>query len=50
MEAVGDHIRQEEFDMFTGIRNNLSSDETEQLASQFKAAKAEAQQKMGTAK
>jgi hemerythrin superfamily protein len=50
MEAVGDHIRQEEFDMFTAIRNNLSSDETEQLASQFKAAKAEAQQKMGTAK
>lgn len=50
MDAVGDHIRQEEFDMFTAIRNNLSSDESEQLASQFKAAKAESQKKMGTAK
>jgi len=48
MEAVGDHIRQEEFDMFTAIRNNLSDAETEQLATEFKAAKSQIQQKMGT--
>ncbi|PSM49489.1 DNA nickase [Chroococcidiopsis sp. CCALA 051] len=47
MDAVGDHIRQEEFDMFTAIRNNLSSDQSEQMASDFKAAKAKAQQEMG---
>lgn len=49
MSDVGDHIRQEESTMFAAIRNNLSSDESEQLASQFKAAKAEIQKKMGTA-
>lgn len=49
MDKVGDHIRQEEFDMFTAIRNNLSDSESEQLASEFKSAKAQAQQKMGTA-
>ncbi|MBD2430796.1 MULTISPECIES: hemerythrin domain-containing protein [Fischerella] len=44
MDAVGDHIRQEESTMFAAIRNNLSSDESEQLASQFKAAKQKIQQ------
>ena len=47
MDAVGDHIRQEESTMFAAIRNNMSSDESEQLATQFKQAKAQIQQKMG---
>ena len=47
MGEVGDHIRQEEFDMFTAIQNNMSSDQSEQLSSQFKEAKAQSQQKMG---
>lgn len=50
MDAVGDHIRQEEFDMFTAIRNNMSSDQSEQLATEFKAAKTQIQQKMGVVK
>ncbi|MER3494502.1 MAG: DNA nickase [Mastigocladus sp. ERB_26_2] len=44
MDAVGDHIRQEESTMFAAIRNNLSSDESEQLATQFKAAKQKIQE------
>lgn len=47
MDAVGDHIRQEESTMFAAIRNNMNSDQSEQLATQFKAAKAEIQKKMG---
>ncbi|MCC5607818.1 hemerythrin domain-containing protein [Nostoc sp. CHAB 5834] len=47
MEAVGDHIRQEESTMFAAIRNNLSSDQSEQLATEFKAAKTRIQQKLG---
>lgn len=47
MGAVGDHIRQEESTMFAAIRNNMSSDESEQLSTQFKQAKAQIQQKMG---
>ncbi|MBD0262431.1 MAG: hemerythrin domain-containing protein [Tolypothrix sp. Co-bin9] len=39
MDAVGDHIRQEESTMFAAIRNNLSTQESEQLSTQFKAAK-----------
>jgi hemerythrin superfamily protein len=46
MNAVGDHIRQEETTMFAAIRNNLSSEQSEQLATKFKAAKSEEQQKM----
>jgi hemerythrin superfamily protein len=46
MDAVGDHMRQEESTMFAAIRNNLSSDQSEQLATKFKAAKSEVQQKM----
>lgn len=49
MDAVGDHIRQEEFDMFTAIRNNLSDEQSEQLASEFKAAKSQSQQQMASA-
>lgn len=47
MEAVGDHIRQEESTMFAAIRNNLSSDQSEQLATEFKAAKTRIQEKLG---
>ena len=47
MDAVGDHIRQEESTMFAAIRNNLSSDQSEQLATEFKAAKTRIQQKLG---
>ncbi|MCP6757505.1 MAG: hemerythrin domain-containing protein [Fischerella sp. CENA71] len=45
MDVVGDHIRQEESTMFAAIRNNLSSNESEQLATQFKAAKQRIQEK-----
>ncbi len=47
MDAVGDHIRQEESTMFAAIRNNLSSDQTEQMATQFKAAKSKIQERLG---
>lgn len=46
MGEVGDHIRQEESTMFAAIRNNMSSDQSEQLATQFKAAKSKVQQEM----
>jgi len=44
MDIVNDHVRQEESTMFAAIRNNLSSQETEQLATQFKAAKSKIQE------
>ncbi len=47
MDVVGDHIRQEESTMFAAIRNNMSSDQSEQMATQFKAAKSRIQEKMG---
>lgn len=43
MDVVGDHIRQEESTMFAAIRNNCSSDESEQLATRFKEAKRQLQ-------
>jgi len=46
MNVVGDHIRQEESTMFAAIRNNMNSDQSEQLASQFKEAKRQIQEKM----
>jgi hemerythrin superfamily protein len=45
-DIVMDHVRQEESTMFTAIRNNLSSQQSEQLATQFKQAKAQVQEKM----
>jgi hemerythrin superfamily protein len=45
-QMVGDHTRQEESTMFAAIRNNLSSDESEQLATQFKEAKQKLQSEM----
>ncbi len=47
MDAVGDHIRQEESTMFAAIRNNLNTQQSEQLATEFKAAKTKIQEKMG---
>ncbi|MBN3924387.1 hemerythrin domain-containing protein [Nostoc sp. NMS4] len=47
MDALGDHIRQEESTMFAAIRNNLSTEQSEQLATEFKAAKTKIQQKLG---
>jgi hemerythrin superfamily protein len=47
MDLIGDHVRQEESTMFAAIRNNMSSDQTEQLATQFKAAKSRIQQRLG---
>ncbi|MEP0858035.1 hemerythrin domain-containing protein [Trichocoleus sp. DQ-U1] len=46
MEVVGDHIRQEEFTMFTAIDKNCSTEQKEQMATEFKAAKSKIQQEM----
>jgi hemerythrin superfamily protein len=46
MEMVGDHIRQEEFTMFSAIDNNCSDEQKEQMATEFKAAKSKIQQEM----
>jgi len=43
--GCGDHIRQEESTMFAAIRDNMSSDQSEQLATQFKSAKSQVQDK-----
>ncbi|MBD1882665.1 hemerythrin domain-containing protein [Microcoleus vaginatus] len=48
MEAVGDHIRQEESTMFSAIDNNCSDEQKEQMATEFKAAKSRIQQEMAT--
>lgn len=45
-EMVGDHTRQEESTMFAAIRNNCSTEEQEQLATQFKDAKKQLQTQM----
>jgi len=47
MDVVGDHIRQEESTMFEAIRKNMSSVQSEQMTTQFKAAKSRIQEKMG---
>ncbi|HEY9624153.1 MAG TPA: hemerythrin domain-containing protein [Crinalium sp.] len=46
MDAVGDHIRQEESTMFAAIDKNCSTEQKEQLATEFKAAKSRIQQDM----
>jgi hemerythrin superfamily protein len=46
--AVQAHVRQEENEMFMAIRNNCSDDQREQLATQFKQAKMQLQEKMAT--
>ena len=50
MDIVGDHIRQEESTMFASIRNNLSTAQTEEMATQFKAAKSKIQAKLASNK
>jgi hemerythrin superfamily protein len=46
---VMDHVRQEESTMFAAIRNNCSEQQSEQLATQFKAAKSRVQDKFAAA-
>lgn len=46
MDVVGDHIRQEESTMFTAIDRNCSTEQKEQMATEFKAAKSRIQQGM----
>ena len=46
MDAVGDHIRQEESTMFAAIDNNCSTEQKEQMATEFKTAKSQIQQKL----
>ena len=46
MDAVGDHIRQEESTMFAAIDNNCTDEQKEQMATEFKAAKAKIQEEM----
>ena len=46
MDAVGDHIRQEESTMFSAIGSNCSKEQEKQLATRFKEAKSRLQQEM----
>jgi hemerythrin superfamily protein len=45
-QMVGDHTRQEESTMFAAIRSNCSTEQQEQLATQFKDAKKQLQTQM----
>jgi len=49
MDVLGDHIRQEESTLFAAIDNNCSSEQKEEMATQFKAAKSKIQQEMASA-
>ncbi len=49
-DMVSHHTRQEENDMFAVIRDNFSSNDSEQLATQFKEAKKQIQTKMAASK
>ncbi len=49
-DIVMDHVRQEENTYFAAIRDNFSSAESEQLATQFKAAKSKIQDEMSAQK
>jgi hemerythrin superfamily protein len=44
--AVQEHVRQEESEMFAAIRNNCSDEQHEHLATQFKSAKNKLQQQL----
>lgn len=48
-DMVMDHVRQEESTMFAAIRNNCSSEQSEKLATEFKAAKDQIQQRLTAA-
>ncbi len=43
MDEIMDHVRQEESTFFAALRDNFSSNQLEQLATQFKAKKSEVQ-------
>jgi hemerythrin superfamily protein len=45
-DIVMDHVRQEESTMFAAIRNNCSSEQQEQLATQFKSVKSDLQKEL----
>jgi hemerythrin superfamily protein len=47
-DVVMDHVRQEESTMFAAIRNNCTSEQQEQLATQFKAVKSDLQKEMAS--
>jgi hemerythrin superfamily protein len=47
-QMVGDHTRQEESTMFAAIRNNCSTEQQEQMATQFKEAKKQLQTEMSS--
>jgi hemerythrin superfamily protein len=47
-DEVMDHVRQEESSYFAALRDNFSSQELEQLASQFKAKKSQVQDEMAS--
>ncbi|MBW4537504.1 MAG: hemerythrin domain-containing protein [Myxacorys chilensis ATA2-1-KO14] len=49
-DIVMDHVRQEESTYFAAIRDNFSSAESEQLATQFKAAKSKIQDELASMK
>lgn len=46
MDHLGDHIRQEESTMFAAIDKNCSTEEKEQMATEFKKVKERLQQEM----
>lgn len=46
MDVLGDHIRQEESTMFAAIDNHCSTEQKEQMATEFKAAKRRIQEEM----
>jgi hemerythrin superfamily protein len=48
MDMVGDHIRQEESTLFSAIDKNCSTEQKEQMATEFKAAKSTIQQEMAS--
>ena len=45
-DMIGDHTRQEESTMFASLRKNLSSEQREQMATQFKESKQKLQSQM----
>jgi len=49
-DIVMDHVRQEESTYFAAIREKFSSEESEQLATQFKTAKSKIQDEMSSTK
>jgi hemerythrin superfamily protein len=46
-DIVTDHVRQEENTMFAAIRNNWNTEQSENIATQFKAAKGRIQERLG---